>query len=56
MGPGLEEGVSGWLLLVLACLIGTASGVASSLLSERVIRANERTRYRKETLGDLEGR
>lgn len=53
MDPGLEEGVSPWLLLLLACLIGTVSGVVSSLLSEKTIRAHERARYRKETLGDL---
>jgi len=45
--------VSPWLLLLLACLIGTVSGVVSSLLSEKTIRAHERARYRKETLGDL---
>jgi ABC-type uncharacterized transport system permease subunit len=51
--PGLEEGVSPWLLLLLACAIGSASGVVSSLLSEKAIRAHERARYRRETLGDL---
>jgi NhaP-type Na+/H+ or K+/H+ antiporter len=48
--------VSPWLLLLLACLTGTASGVVTSLLSEKTIRASERARYRKETLDDLEGR
>ncbi len=53
MDPGLEEGVSPWLLLLLACLIGAVSGVVTSLLSEKTIRAHERARYRRETLDDL---
>lgn len=52
MDPGLEEGVSGWLLLVLACAIGAVSGIVTSLLSEKVIRANERAQMRSEVLGD----
>lgn len=56
MDPGLEEGVSLLAVLLLACLVGTACGVISSLLSERVIRAHERARYRRETLTDLEGK
>lgn len=47
--------MSPWLLLLLACLIGAASGVVTSVLSEKTIRAHERARYRKETLSDLEG-
>lgn len=41
------------LLLFLACLIGAASGVVSSLLSEKVIRRSAITEYRRETLADL---
>lgn len=48
--------MSPWLLLLLACLIGTVSGVVSSLISEKTIRASERARYRRETLSDLEKR
>lgn len=47
--------MSPWLLLLLACAIGAASGVVSSLLSEKAIRTHERARYRKETLDDLSG-
>ena len=48
--------MSVWLLLLLACLIGAASGITTSLLSEKVIRAHERARYRRETLSDLEAK
>lgn len=48
----MEEGVNVWLLLLLAMGIGSASGVVTSVLSEKVIRASERARYRDEILGE----
>lgn len=44
--------MSGWLLLVLACAIGAVSGIVTSVLSERIIRAHERARMRSEVLED----
>lgn len=43
-----------WLLLLMALTVGAISGVVTSVLSEKVIRASERARMRAEVLGDDE--